>query len=110
MMFPIWQYLDQPLWDRERPSTWNPVDYWRRYRRQYLNRCHSNAFLEQCWQVNYPDFVNDHRDFCHRNALEEDPRWLLERCWCWQRRRRRAHSYQAHRAVHPENHDTERES
>ncbi|MEO1095051.1 MAG: hypothetical protein AAFX01_09135 [Cyanobacteria bacterium J06638_28] len=102
MQFPLWQYLDQPIWDRDRPFVLNPIDYWRQHRRQHLDRCLGNAFLEQCWQINYPDFVVDYRELCCRRALEEDPRWLVERCWHLQR--------PDHFGRHPENHDMERES
>ncbi|WP_346293362.1 hypothetical protein [Sphaerothrix gracilis] len=88
MHFPLWQYLNQPLWSRHRAAILNPRKYWQRYQRQYLNGCLSNAFLEQCWQISYSDFVSHHHGFCCRNALEEEPRWLLERCWKLQRRDR----------------------
>lgn len=81
MHFPLWQYLNQPLWDKTRPAALNPFEYWHRYKIWHLNRCHSNDFLEQCWDVNYQDFVTQHHSFCDRNALEENPTWLLERCW-----------------------------
>ncbi|MEO1294279.1 MAG: hypothetical protein AAFW75_00465 [Cyanobacteria bacterium J06636_16] len=81
MHFPIWQYLNQPLWDRDHPSMFNPLEYWRCYRRHYLNCCLHNAFLERCWDTNYQDFVVHYRDFCNRDPLEEDPHWLAERCW-----------------------------
>ncbi|MEM6432940.1 MAG: hypothetical protein AAF773_03645 [Cyanobacteria bacterium P01_D01_bin.115] len=110
MQFPLWQYLDQPIWDRDRPFVLNPIDYWRQYRRQHLKRCLSNAFLEQCWQANYPNFVIDYQDFCSRNALEEDPRWLLERCWHWQRRNLYSGRLDHRFTQHPENYDMEPES
>ena len=81
MKFPLWQYLKQPLWDRDRPSILNPVKYWWHYRRSQLNRCWQNTFLEQCWDTNYKTFVTRYHDFCDRDPLEEDPRWLAERCW-----------------------------
>lgn len=81
MYFPLWQYLNQPLWDSDRPSIFNPVEYWRCYRRVYLNRCFHNTFLEQCWNMSYREFVVDYHDFCDRDPLEEDPHWLAERCW-----------------------------
>ncbi|MEO0986709.1 MAG: hypothetical protein AAFY20_14320 [Cyanobacteria bacterium J06639_14] len=81
MHFPIWQYLNQPLWDRDRPSMLNPLEYWLCYRRHYLDCCLRNAFLEHCWDTNYQDFVVHYHTFCNRDPLEEDPRWLAERCW-----------------------------
>lgn len=81
MHFPLWQYLNQPLWDREHPSVLDPRKYWQRYQRQYLNGCFHNAFLERCWNTNYQSFVAQYHDFCDRHPQEEDPRWLAERCW-----------------------------
>ena len=81
MDFPLWRYLDQPLWDRARPFVLNPYRYWLHYKTEQLNRCFHNAFLEQCWQVSYPDFVTRYHAFCDRSPLEEDPLWLIERCW-----------------------------
>lgn len=95
MRFPLWQYLNQPLWDRDRPAKLNPHAYWRQYRRTYLKRCWQNAFLEECWDVPYQLFVLKHHAFCQRTPLEEDPRWLLDRCWQSQRRDRAGR--------HPEN-------
>ena len=81
MHFPLWRYLKQPLWDKTRPATLNPFAYWYHYKILYLKRCHANAFLEECWDVNYQDFVTQHHHLCDRTALEENPVWLLERCW-----------------------------
>ena len=81
MYFPIWQYLNQPLLDKEHPLILDPVQYWHQYKIDRLNGCLENGFLEQCWAVNYQEFVDYHQDFCDRNILEEDPIWLIERCW-----------------------------
>ena len=81
MHFPVWQYLNQPLWDETRPTTLNPFEYWQRYKIWHLKRCLDNTFLEQCWDENYQDFITQHHDLCDRNTLEENPVWLLERCW-----------------------------
>ncbi|MEM1251181.1 MAG: hypothetical protein AAGI69_02020 [Cyanobacteria bacterium P01_H01_bin.21] len=81
MYFPLWQYLNQPLWDPVHSSILNPMDYWRRYRRHHLECCLHNAFLEHCWDTNYQNFVVYYHDFCSRHPHEEDPRWLAERCW-----------------------------
>lgn len=95
MRFPLWQYLNQPLWDNERPFILNPIQYYRCYRRYYLSGCFQNAFLERCWNTNYQSFVVYYRDFCDRHPQEEDPRWLAERCWHVENRMR---AYE-----HPEN-------
>lgn len=101
MQFPIWQYLNQSLWDRDHPSLLNPIEYWRCHRRRYLDGCLQNAFLERCWDTNYQNFVLHHCTFCDRDPLEEDPRWLAERCW---------HSATNRWAYeHPENQITENE-
>lgn len=81
MRFPLWQYLNQPLWNSNRPAIFNPIQYWRSYQRIYLDRCLQNAFLEQCWDTNYQQFVTQYHDFCDREPLEEDPHWLAERSW-----------------------------
>ncbi|MEO1148053.1 MAG: hypothetical protein AAFY26_20930 [Cyanobacteria bacterium J06638_22] len=88
MRFPLWHYLNQPLLDKTHPFILNPTQYWQRYQIRHLNRCLNNAFLETCWRVNYQRFVIHYKDFCSRNALEEDPRWLVERCWAVERRPR----------------------
>ncbi|MEM9907338.1 MAG: hypothetical protein AAF921_20175 [Cyanobacteria bacterium P01_D01_bin.44] len=95
MYFPLWQYLNQPLWDSARPPTLSPFKYWQWYKVQRLNRCFKSHFLEQCWAVSYQDFVTAYPGFCDRNALEEEPIWLLERCWQLQRSTRYS--------SHPEN-------
>ncbi|MGD1853641.1 MAG: hypothetical protein ACFB2W_05255 [Leptolyngbyaceae cyanobacterium] len=81
MFFPIWQYLNQPLWNKAYPLMLSPARYWQQYKVAYLDSCLNNAFLEQCWQVDYQTFVDQNQDFCDRTALEEDPIWLMERCW-----------------------------
>ena len=81
MRFPLWQYLNQPLWDNYRPSILNPAEYWRHYQRLHLDRCFHNAFLEHCWSTNYQDFVRHYHAFFDRVPLEEDSHWLVERCW-----------------------------
>ena len=110
MHFPLWQYLRQPLWDKEHPLILNPFAYLRHSKISHLDRCHDNAFLEQCWDVSYQDFVTRHEDLCNRIALEEDPVWLLERCWNLARRRS-LYSFNPENDYedkeHPENHSSE---
>lgn len=57
MCFPLWQYLNQMIWDKDRPLLLNPKKYWQQYQRLYLNRCFHNAFLERCWETDYQSFV-----------------------------------------------------
>ena len=100
MIFPIWQYLNQPLWNKACPAMLDPIQYWQHYKVAYLNSCLDNAFLEQCWQIDYQEFVDRYDDFCNRNALEEDPVWLIERCW-------QRHMSQHAIDRHPENSEKE---
>jgi len=96
MYFPIWQYLNQPIWDSQRPLILDPARYWQYYKAVRLNNCLENAFLERCWQINYSSFVDEHYDICSRVVLEEDPIWLMERCWQLKqpdRSRRRAYQH-----------------
>jgi len=81
MYFPIWQYLNQPIGSRTHPLVLNPGQYWHQAKIAHLNRCFENNFLEQYWAVDYQEFVDYYQGFCDRTALEEDPIWLLERCW-----------------------------
>lgn len=101
MRFPLWHYLNQPLWDKQNPTVLNPHKYWLHWQALHFDRCLHNDFLEECWQVHYSDFVLEHQDLCSRNALEEDPRWLVERCWDLER--------QDGLSPHPENQISERE-
>ena len=98
MYFPIWHYLNQPIWNSAHPLVLNPVQYWQQSKVDRLNRSFENNFLERCWAVNYQDFVDSHQGFCDRTALEEDPIWLLERCW---RREYRNHRYQYPKKQYP---------
>ena len=47
MFFPIWQYLNQPLWNKAYPLMLSPARYWQQYKVAYLDSCLNNAFLEQ---------------------------------------------------------------
>jgi hypothetical protein len=39
MQFPLWPYLNQPVFSRSRKPTLNPWRFWYTYRIQYLERC-----------------------------------------------------------------------
>ena len=86
MYFPLWKYLNQSLGNSALPLILNPYRFWLRHRADYLERCLHTAFLEQCWQVSYSEFVTRYDAFCDRTPLEEDPVWLMERCWHLKRR------------------------
>jgi hypothetical protein len=60
MNFPLWQYLNQPLFDTMRPTILNPRRYWQIYSLWYLERCLNNTFLEQCWNLDYQQFIDCH--------------------------------------------------
>lgn len=90
-----WQYLTQPLGDPMRPAILNPIKYWHYRKAQCLDSCLSNDFLERCWAVDYQEFVAQYHALCTRHPLEEDPVWLLKRCW--HLKRQGLYSY------HPEN-------
>ncbi|MEO0988177.1 MAG: hypothetical protein AAFY20_21955 [Cyanobacteria bacterium J06639_14] len=84
MQFPLWRYLNQPLWDEMHPITLNPFAYWQQYKVWYLDRCFDNAFLEECWNISYQDFIGRYQTFCSCAALEEAPMWLLDSVGTWQ--------------------------
>ncbi|MBE9009112.1 hypothetical protein IQ250_02710 [Pseudanabaenaceae cyanobacterium LEGE 13415] len=51
--FPWWDYLNQRLFDSERPFIWNPEKYWHVHRVQKLERCWERSevyLLEHCWR------------------------------------------------------------
>ncbi|MBE9075992.1 hypothetical protein IQ241_01555 [Romeria aff. gracilis LEGE 07310] len=81
MYFSLWRYLSQPIGNDSRPFTLNPCRFWQAYKLQHLKRCLNNVYLEECWNTDYEKFVEAHRSFCDRTHLEEDPVWLIERCW-----------------------------
>lgn len=44
--FPIWEFLNQPLFDPETALILNPSDFWQHYR---------VILLERCWSITYHD-------------------------------------------------------
>ncbi|WP_299485488.1 hypothetical protein [Acaryochloris sp. IP29b_bin.137] len=42
--FPVWQYLNQPLFHSEIKLVLNPSRFWQLYRIEHLNRC----WMRQC--------------------------------------------------------------
>jgi hypothetical protein len=44
MRFPIWKYLNQPVFSRLYKTRFNPRTFWRCHRIQYLERCWSKEF------------------------------------------------------------------
>ncbi|MDX2229646.1 MAG: hypothetical protein NW220_08410 [Leptolyngbyaceae cyanobacterium bins.349] len=37
--FPLWQFLNQPVFTKKQPTTFNPQQFWRRYQLEMLERC-----------------------------------------------------------------------
>lgn len=93
MQFPLWQYLNQRLFDADHPATLNPRRYWRAYQRWYLKRCFNHGFLEECWQLDYYSVVEHYSDFFERHYLEEHPSIFFKSCWMKPDRRRNHHPY-----------------
>ncbi len=79
--FPLWQYLQQPLFDEESPAILNPRHYWQLYSAHYLERCFDNNWPERCWQVDYYCFQQQYQSFVERHYFEESHLAWLEHCW-----------------------------
>jgi hypothetical protein len=53
--FPLWRFLTQPVFSPAQVIL-NPLQFWHRYKVQFLERCWENdpvQFLEQCWQQEF---------------------------------------------------------
>jgi hypothetical protein len=44
MRFPLWQFLQQPVFDPKTPLELNPTRFWQRYRLEHLERCWIRAY------------------------------------------------------------------
>lgn len=42
--FPLWKYLNQPVFDPQSPLVLNPNQFWQRHQIEYLERCWIRAF------------------------------------------------------------------
>lgn len=42
--FPLWSYLNQPLFERSSATLLNPRRYWNRHQILHLERCWDSAF------------------------------------------------------------------
>lgn len=42
--FPLWQYLNQPIFDREQQAVLNPNRFWQLYRVRHLERCMDRVY------------------------------------------------------------------
>ncbi|QQE65574.1 hypothetical protein GFS31_22620 [Leptolyngbya sp. BL0902] len=39
MQFPVWPYLNQPIFNRNHQAIYNPWRFWRTYQVRFLERC-----------------------------------------------------------------------
>lgn len=39
LSFPVWQFLQQPIGDPQRPLVLHPRRFWRKYQFRHLERC-----------------------------------------------------------------------
>lgn len=53
MRFPLWPYLNQPVFNRYHRTIYNPRSFWSTYR---------ISFLERCWL----------REYCPKKTFEQD--------------------------------------
>jgi hypothetical protein len=44
MRFPLWQFLNQPVFDPNCPIILNPTIFWQRYQLEHLQRCWFKAY------------------------------------------------------------------
>ena len=79
--FPIWQYLQQPLFEPNSPPVLNPHRYWQLYAVWHLKRCFTASGLEHCWNLDYYQFYTQHQHFVDRHYFEESNLALVEQCW-----------------------------
>jgi hypothetical protein len=42
--FPVWHFLNQPLFDAQYPAILNPRRFWHFYKIRHLEKCWSSAF------------------------------------------------------------------
>ena len=86
--FPVWQYLQQPLFEPNSPPVLNPRRYWQLYTVWHLGHCLADSGLEHCWDLDYYQFCQQHQGFVDRHYVEESNLALLEQCcllewWCY---------------------------
>ncbi len=79
--FPLWRYLQQPLFDVNFPAVLHPQQYWQRYSMEHLERCFDNNWPEYCWNLDYYRFQKHYQSFIERHYFEENHLALLEHCW-----------------------------
>lgn len=41
---PVWQFLNQPLFNKQQPAVLNPRRFWHTYRIQHLEKCLSRTY------------------------------------------------------------------
>ena len=82
--FPIWQYLRQPIFDKNHPIVLNPNRYWQCYILWHLEQCLKSDWIEYCWHLDYYQFVKKCQGFVERHYFEEETTIFLEHCWTLQ--------------------------
>jgi hypothetical protein len=97
MNFPFLRYLNQILFDENKPAIINPQRYWQIYSINHLEKCLNNKLLEHCWEIDYQQFVKRYRNFIEPHYLEENGSAFIEYCWKLNYRQYRRYSYR-----HPE--------
>lgn len=45
--FPLWKFLNQPVFDPQMPLVLNPQQFWQRHQIEYLERCWIRAYLPE---------------------------------------------------------------
>jgi hypothetical protein len=70
--FPLWQYLNQPLFSSTSKTVLNPFLFWYLYRIQLLEQCWIQDYiqlLERCWTQDF----KSKRGFKKDNFNEQEP-------------------------------------
>ena len=44
LQFPLWQFLNQPIFNSKMPLVLNPGQFWQRYQITHLERCFGRAY------------------------------------------------------------------
>ncbi|NJL46945.1 MAG: hypothetical protein HC929_04885 [Leptolyngbyaceae cyanobacterium SM2_5_2] len=71
MHFPLWPYLNQPLFNAEISTILNPWKYWHIYKIWHCERCWHNALLEACWHRDYWEVLHQEPILPGCHPLEE---------------------------------------
>jgi hypothetical protein len=44
IQFPLWQFLNQPVFNPQSPLVLNPARFWQRYQLEHLERCWNRTY------------------------------------------------------------------